>query len=123
MIVSSCISDKAVKGEASQIQGRGLFAIAPIATGEIVTIKGGHIVDAARLHSLPERLQNSEIFDDCEEQMECRCGSQSCRHLITGRDWQRADLQRKYGRYFSTYLLGRRGAASRATAAPPGGRA
>jgi len=55
MIVSSHISDKAVKGEASQIQGRGLFAIAPIPTGEIVAIKGGHIVDTATLHSLPER--------------------------------------------------------------------
>src|SRR5260370_40486023 len=52
MIVSSYISDKAVKGEASQIQGRGLFAIAPISAGEIVAIKGGHIVDTATLHAL-----------------------------------------------------------------------
>lgn len=61
MIVSSYISGKAVKGEASRIQGRGLFATAPISAGEIVAIKGGHIVDSARLHTLPERLQNSEI--------------------------------------------------------------
>src|SRR5260370_28932140 len=60
-IVSSYISDKAVTGEASQIQGRGLFAIAPISAGEIVAIKGGHIVDTATLHALPERLRNSEI--------------------------------------------------------------
>jgi uncharacterized protein len=168
MIVSSYISDKAVKGEASQIQGRGLFAIAPISAGEIVAIKGGHIVDTATLHALPERLRNSEIqiadgfhlvavqdaeyepvmlfinhscepnvgfsgnvvlvamrdvrpgeelttdyalFDDSDEQMECHCGSGSCRRVITGRDWQRPDLQRKYGRYFSAYLLGRAGSA------------
>src|SRR5260370_38982778 len=37
---------------ASQIQGRGLFAIAPISAGEIVAIKGGHIVDTATLHAL-----------------------------------------------------------------------
>jgi len=29
--------------------------------GETVAIKGGHIVTAAALQSIPERLQNSEI--------------------------------------------------------------
>jgi uncharacterized protein len=50
-----------VKGESSGIQGLGLLATAPIAAGEIVAIKGGHIVDAATLSALPERLRNSEI--------------------------------------------------------------
>jgi hypothetical protein len=48
------------------------------------------------------------LFDDSEQQMECHCGSGSCQRVITGRDWQRPDLQRKYGRYFSTYLLANR---------------
>jgi len=61
MTVSSYISAKAVKGRTSRIQGRGLFATAPIAAGEIVAIKGGHIVDTATLSVLPERLRNSEI--------------------------------------------------------------
>ena len=38
-----------------------LKALAPIGAGEIVAIKGGHIVTAATLQSLPQRLQNSEI--------------------------------------------------------------
>ena len=162
MTVSSYISGKASKGEASRIQGRGLFATAPILAGEIVAIKGGHIVDSRTLKTLPPRLQNSEIqiadgfhlvaiadaehepvmlfinhscepnvgfagnvvlvamrdvatgeelttdyalFDDCDEQMPCRCGTPACRGTISGRDWQRPDLQRKYGRYFSSYLL------------------
>jgi hypothetical protein len=46
---------------ASGIEGRGLAALAPIGAGETVAIKGGHIVTAAALQSLPERLQNSEI--------------------------------------------------------------
>jgi SET domain-containing protein len=46
---------------ASGIEGRGLAALAPIGAGEIVAIKGGHVVTAAVLQSLPERLQNSEI--------------------------------------------------------------
>jgi len=55
------ISPKASKGLASGIEGRGLVAVEPIAAGEIVAIKGGHIVDTETLRSLPERLQNSEV--------------------------------------------------------------
>jgi uncharacterized protein len=164
MTVSSYISPKAVKGESSRIQGRGLFATAPIEAGEIVAIKGGHIVDTAALSALPERLRNSEIqiadgfhlvatrqseyepvmlflnhscepnvgfrgnvvlvalrdvgpgeelttdyalFDDSDEQMTCRCGAGACRGVIGGRDWQRPELQERYGDYFSAYLLDR----------------
>ena len=164
MTVSSYISPKAVKGGSSRIQGRGLFATAPIAEGEIVAIKGGHIVDTATLSALPERLRNSEIqiadgfhlvatqeseyepvmlfinhscepnvgfrgnvvlvavhdvgpgeelttdyalFDDSDDQMTCRCGAESCRGVISGHDWQRPELQEKYGDYFSAYLLDR----------------
>jgi uncharacterized protein len=154
VVVSSYITPKARKGVASGIEGRGLAALAPIGAGEIVAIKGGHIVTAAALQSLPERLQNSEIqiadgfhlvaleeaeyepvmlfinhscepnvgfagntvlaamrdisageelttdyalFDDHDGTMQCRCGTPSCRGTVSGRDWQRPDLQRKYG--------------------------
>ena len=110
--------------------------MAPIAAGELVAIKGGHIVSTATLATLPERLRNSEIqiadgfhlaaveeaeyepvmlflnhscepnvgFDDNDETMRCQCGTPSCRGMISGQDWQRPDLQRKYGSYFSSYL-------------------
>lgn len=164
VIVSSYITSKARKGVSGAIEGRGLVAIAPIAAGELVAIKGGHIVTTAALQSLPERLQNSEIqiadgfhlaavteaeyepvmlfinhscepnvgfagnivliamraigpgeelttdyalFDDYDGAMECQCGTPSCRRTIGGRDWQRPDLHRKYGSYFSSYLLSR----------------
>jgi uncharacterized protein len=164
VLVSSYITPKARKGAVSAIEGRGLVAVAPIATGELVAIKGGHIVTTAALRALPERLQNSEIqiadgfhlaaleeaeyepvmlfinhscepsvgfagntvlvamrdigpgeelttdyalFDDHDEMMECQCRTPSCRGTISGRDWQRPDLQRKYGTYFSSYLLRR----------------
>jgi SET domain-containing protein len=61
MLVSSYITPKARKGIASEIEGRGLVAVAPIAADELVAVKGGHIVTTAALQSLPERLQNSEI--------------------------------------------------------------
>ena len=47
------------------------------------------------------------LFDNHDEIMECRCRTPSCRGTISGRDWQRPDLQRKYGTYFSSYLLRR----------------
>ncbi len=161
MLVSSYITPKARKGAVSALQGRGLIALAPIAAGELVAIKGGHIVTTAALASLPERLRNSEVqiadgfhlaaveeaeyepvmlflnhscepnvgfagntvlvamrdispgeelttdyalFDDHDETMRCQCRTPSCRGMISGRDWQRPDLQRKYGSYFSSYL-------------------
>jgi len=60
-VVASYISPKAQKGSPSGIEGRGLFAVAPVETGEMVAIKGGHLVDTARLAELSERMQNSEI--------------------------------------------------------------
>lgn len=59
--VASWISPRARKGEPSGISGRGLFAIGPISAGEVVAVKGGHIVDSATLLALPERLQMTEI--------------------------------------------------------------
>ena len=44
------------------------------------------------------------LFDDHDEIMHCHCRAPSCRGTISGKDWQRHDLQRKYGTYFSSYL-------------------
>jgi uncharacterized protein len=65
-MVSTWISPKATKGAPSEIAGRGLVAVARIAEGEVVAVKGGHIVTTGQLRSLPERLQNSgvQITDD-----------------------------------------------------------
>lgn len=60
-IVQSWISPKARKGTPSDIAGRGLFAVEPIDAGEVVAVKGGHIVDTATMHALPDLLRNSEI--------------------------------------------------------------
>jgi len=59
--VASYLSPLAAKGSPSAIEGRGLVATAPIAAGEVVAVKGGHLVDTATLLGLPTRLQNTEI--------------------------------------------------------------
>ncbi len=40
-------------------------------------------------------------------QLDCHCGSALCRGRITGDDWQLAELQARYGDYFSVYLVNR----------------
>lgn len=60
-MVASWISPKARKGISSGIAGRGLFATEQTGAGEIVAVKGGHIVTTTQLRQLPDPLPNSEI--------------------------------------------------------------
>jgi len=44
------------------------------------------------------------MTDDDDYFIECNCGSPDCRKILTGKDWQRPDLQKRYAGYFSAYL-------------------
>jgi len=44
------------------------------------------------------------MTDDEPYEMECHCGSEACRKLITGADWQKLELQQKYHGYFSWFI-------------------
>ncbi len=161
MRVASYRSPKTVV-QRSAIVGRGLFANREIAKGEIVCVKGGHLLTTAEFaryksvaneadlqiaadlflapvareefedvmmflnHSCEPNvgiqgqivfvamraiaageeltLDYATIDHDCEP-MVCHCGATSCRRLVTGQDWQKPELQQKYGRYFAWYLL------------------
>jgi uncharacterized protein len=48
-----------VKGGASVIEGQGVHALEAIAAGEVVAVKGGHVVAGAVAASLPEAIANS----------------------------------------------------------------
>lgn len=43
--------------------------------------------------------------DDDTYEMECKCGAETCRKVITGQDWRKKDLQQKYAGYLSWYLV------------------
>ena len=45
-------------------------------------------------------MSDSSDYDE----FECHCGTEHCRKKITGNDWKKTDLQRKYKGYFSPYL-------------------
>ena len=51
------------------------------------------------------------IDGDPAERMECGCGTRDCRRVVTGSDWLRPELQRRYAGYFSRYLADRIAAA------------
>jgi SET domain-containing protein len=71
-----------------------------------VGFAGNIVLVAMRQISPGEELTTDyAMFDDYDGEMECRCGRATCRRTIGGRDWQRPELQHKYGDYFSTYLL------------------
>jgi len=42
--------------------------------------------------------------DDDDYSVECKCGAPNCRGTLTGKDWQRPELQTRYAGYFSAYL-------------------
>lgn len=159
----SYISPKA-EVRPSAIHGRGLFARASIAAGEVVCVKGGYVFDGKALASMPDWYRAAEVqigddlfigpsreeeregcmvfsnhscepnigvrgqvvfvamrdvapgeelthdwamTDDDDARTDCRCGRPTCRGVVTGKDWRREDLQRKYRGYFSSYLAER----------------
>jgi len=76
-----------------------------------IGVEGQIVFVALRAIAAGEELTHDwATTDDDDSRMECRCGAASCRGTITGRDWQRADLQRKYRGKFSWYLERRIGA-------------
>jgi SET domain-containing protein len=178
MLLASYRSPKTVV-RPSSIGGRGLFAATAIPRGEIVCVKGGHLLlraEFARLKSVANEA-DLQIADDlflapvteaefegvmmflnhsCEpnvgiqgqivfvalrdiaadeeltldyatidhdtDPMPCRCGTASCRGIITGQDWQNPELQQKYGPFFAWYLLEKIRAAQAGGAASRDGR-
>ena len=150
-----------VEKRRSAIEGRALYAVADIAAGEAVAVKGGHILSRAERDEIatslgPAEIQISEhlfigprtqaeregsmlhlnhsctpnlgiegqiVFvalrdiaageeltfdyatgDDDDWTMDCRCGAPGCRGTITGQDWRRPELQKKYSGRFAAYL-------------------
>ena len=60
------------------------------------------------------------MIDDEPGEMRCRCGRPNCRGVITGRDWQKPEIQ-KIRRFFSWFIQRRIDAAGKALS--PVGRA
>jgi hypothetical protein len=70
-----------------------------------IGVRGQIVFVAMRDIEAGEELTHDWATTDYDNyRMECRCDAPTCRKIITGQDWQRKDLQDKYGRYMSWYL-------------------
>ncbi|PYI89725.1 MAG: SET domain-containing protein-lysine N-methyltransferase [Verrucomicrobia bacterium] len=68
-------------------------------------IRGNIIFVAMRDIAAGEELTHDWcVTDDDSYSVQCRCGSAFCRGTLTGKDWQRPELQERYAGYFSWYL-------------------
>ena len=56
------------------------------------------------IRSGEELTHDWAMTDDDGYSIECNCGAPDCRKGLTGKDWQRPDLQERYAGYFSAYL-------------------
>ena len=71
-----------------------------------VGVRGQIVFVAMREIRAGEELTHDwAMTDDDDSSTECRCGAATCRGTITGKDWQRPELQQRYGNFFSAYLL------------------
>lgn len=61
----------------------------PITAGEELTVDYGTLTDNPRFH------------------INCRCGTTRCRALVTGADWMRTDLRKRYGDHWVPVLRDR----------------
>jgi len=55
------------------------------------------------------------MTDDEDYEMECQCGAETCRGVITGTDWRKPQIQRKYNGYFSWFIQRKIEAAKKST--------
>jgi uncharacterized protein len=86
-----------------------------------VGIRGQIVFVAMRDIAAGEELMiDYATIDHDTEPMTCHCGAARCRRLITGRDWQKPELQQKYDGYFAWYLLEKIRAGYSATTDPAG---
>jgi uncharacterized protein len=70
-----------------------------------IAVRGQIVFVALRPIMAGEELTHDwATTDDDDYALECHCGSAKCRGIVTGKDWQREDLQQKYRGIFSSYL-------------------
>lgn len=107
-MIKSVLSPK-VEVRTNSLNGKGIFAKESIKAGEIVFIKGGHILTRDKIYSSgvinsyfpisdeyflaaqnkDEELTVDYAFIDNEDySFKCTCGSTNCRGTITGFDWK-----------------------------------
>ena len=70
-----------------------------------IGVRGQIVFVAMRdIESGEELTHDWATTDDDDYKIDCNCGAADCRKILTGQDWRRKDLQKKYRGYISWYL-------------------
>ena len=71
-----------------------------------VGMQGNIVFVAMRMINPGEELtiDYATVEDEADEVLLCHCGSKQCRKMVTGKDWMKKELQRKYNGYFSAFI-------------------
>jgi hypothetical protein len=70
-----------------------------------IGVQGQIVFVALRDIDVGEELTHDwATTDDDDYELECNCGAALCRKIITGKDWRKPELQKKYDGYMSYYL-------------------
>ncbi len=64
----------------------------------------GEVVANRDIKKGEELTVDYAMFIDEDSSMKCSCGANECRKIITGKDWMRPELQKKYKGYFTDYI-------------------
>jgi len=68
-------------------------------------LQGQVVYVALRDIEIDEELTFDYAMSDDEfYEMKCRCGASTCRGTITGLDWRKPEIQKKYDGYFSWFI-------------------
>jgi len=99
------VADGLYIGLYSRRQKRGGMIFSNHSCEPTIGVKGQIIFVAMRDIKTGEELTHDwATTDDGNYKLKCKCGAATCRKVITGKDWKRKDLQKKYRGYMSWYL-------------------
>jgi uncharacterized protein len=102
------IADNLYIGPLHQEEREGSMIFSNHSCEPNIGVQGQIVFVAMRDIAAGEELTHDwATTDDEDYRMECRCGAATCRKIVTGKDWQKPELQEKYTGYMSWYLAER----------------
>jgi hypothetical protein len=92
-------------GPVNEHERRGSMIFSNHSCAPNIGVQGQIVFVAMRDIAAGEELTHDwATTDDDDYEMECKCGAATCRGIVTGKDWQRPELQKKYQDHMSYYL-------------------
>jgi SET domain-containing protein len=99
------VADDLFVGPVAEAEREGSMIFSNHSCDPNIGVQGQIVFVAMRDIDAGEELTHDwATTDDDDYRIECNCEAPNCRKILTGKDWQKPDLQTKYAGYFSSYL-------------------